>query len=463
MGKLQAGNYILNNLTLISENNFVDITGIFTEINIFESIFSPTISGYIEITDANNIISGLNSLPILGNEGLFIELEVPVHKYIDPKNKNSLDNQKTIDRNKIKYFGRILDIRNRTMLNERSQTYELHFVSEEAILNRNIKISKSYTNKTTEQIIKSIYEDFKTNGTYEFEHTMKPKDFYNFIIPNWNPLYTIDWLASRSISRTYNTPTFFFFQTLYNDGPTEGERAGYTSSRYNEEVTSKFWFLSLDDMLAYDAKKTIFFRPGNLPDTSDLQNNSEFSNASNYEVVNSFNTIENNTTGLYNSTLIYHNITNKEWDKIEFNYEKSFDKFQHLAKNKIYSGMKNILDKRFDDSSYKQSKIILTSLGTKENNNQLDLISSVKLSRLSSLNYYRIKIEVPGDATLQSGDVIKFDLPSPESGGEKKFDKYYSGNFLITAIRHVINRSSYNMTLECSKESLEKEVIQQNA
>lgn len=463
MGKLQAGNYILNNLTIFSENNFVDISGIFTEINIFESIFSSTISGYIEVIDSNNIISGLNSLPILGNEGILIELDVPIHKYVDPMNRNGLDNQKIIDRNKIKYFGRIIDIRNRTLVNERSQIYEIHFMSEEAVLDRNIKISKSFKNKTTEEIIRNIYEDFKTIGTYEFEQTINSENFYNFVIPNWSPLYTIDWLASRSISKQYNTPTFFFFQTLYNDGPTEGERSSYTTSRYTEETTSKFWFLSLDDMLAYDAKKKIFFRPGNLPEATDLQNNSEFSNASNYEVVNSFNTIENNTTGLYNNTLLCHDITNKEWKKIVFNYDNSFDKFNHLADNKIYSGVKNISNKRFDDSSYRESRIMLTSLGTKENKNQLDKISSPRLSRLSSLNYYRIKLEVPGDATLESGDVIEFDLPSPESSGENKFDKYYRGNFLITAIRHVINRSSYYMTLECSKESLEKEVIQQNA
>jgi hypothetical protein len=455
MGKLQAGNYTLKNLIIFSEKNFLDISPIFSEINIFESIFTATISGYIEVIDANNIISGLNSLPILGNEGILIELEVPVHQYIDPNKKTDIKSLTEIKKNKIKYFGRIVDVRNRTMLNERSQTYEIHFISEESVLDRNIKVSKSYKNKTMNSIIENIYKDFGTTGTYEFEKTHEAP---NVVIPNWSPLYTINWLASRSISYTYNTPGFFFFQTLYNDGPTEGDRARYTSSRYSEEVTSKFWFLSIDDMLAYDARKTIFFRPGNLPDGDDLQNNSEHSNALNYEVVNSFNTIENNTTGLFNNTLITHDITKKEWEKIPFNYDKEFENFYHLSENKIYSGVKNISDKRFDDPSYKESRIMLTSLGTAENPNRLQNISSSKLSRLSSLNYFRIKIVVTGDATLESGDVIKFDLPSPESSGENKFDKYYRGNFLITAIRHVINRSSYNMTLECSKESLESVV-----
>lgn len=450
---IQAGNYSLKNLVLFSETNFLDISPVFSEINIFESIFSPTISGYIVVTDANNIISGQNSLPILGNEGLFLELEVPQHKYYDPESKE----WKQPSNAKIRYFGRIFDIRNRTMLNERSQTYELHFVSEEAVLDRNMRISKSFKDKTIDTIVETILKDFGTGSSYEIEKTT---NITNVVIPNWNPLYTINWLSSRSISSSYNTSTFFFYQTLYNDGEIPEERRSYNRINYSTEFTSKFWFISLDDMLAYDPKKTIFFRPGNIPDTinNDSINNSEYSNAFNYSIVNSFNTIENNATGLFNNTLITHDITTKTWKKIPFNYEKEYDKFQHLGLSKIYSGMKNISNKRFDDQTYRESKILMNSLGTYENPNHLDRISSSRMSRLSSLAYFRIKIVVPGDGSLESGDVIHFNLPSPESAGENKFDKYYNGKYLITAIRHVITRQSYNMTIECSKESLEKDI-----
>ncbi len=460
----KSSNYKLNNLLLLSETGNLDIRNIFTDINIFESIFTPTISGYIEIVDATNIISGTKSLPLLGNEQIYIDLEVPQHKYYgqsDPIKNSQTSSNDWIDNKKyINFVGRVIDIRNRAMIRERSQIYEIHFVSEEAVLDKNMKISKSYKNKTIDYIVESIVKDFGTNATYEIEKT---SGVTNVVIPNWNPIQTINWLASRSISMTYNTPTYFFFQTLYNDGPTSSDRISYNRSKFNKDFTSKFWFLSLDDMLAYDARKTIFYRPGNLPEQlpnfiSPALANYAYSNSSNYEITNAFNTLLNNSNGLYNSTLITHNITYKEWKKIPYNYKDQFDKFNHLANNQIYSGVQDVKGRRFDDQEYKESKVIFSTTGTKENPNHLEKISSPRLSRLASLSYFRIRLELPGDCTLESGDIVSFEMPSPEAGGEDKFDKYYRGNFLITAIRHSINRNRYNITMECSKESLEEKV-----
>lgn len=446
MAKIQGGNYQIESLKIYSENNILDISPIFVNINIFESIYSPTISGYVTVLDAENIVSGVNSLPILGNEIIEIFLRVEPHNYGTNKEQNRT----------IKYYGRIIDIRNRTILRERSQSYEIHFVSQEAVLDRNIKISKSFKDKTIDSIVHSLFKDLSSEDTYEFEKTT---GITNVVIPNWSPLYAINWLASRSISSEYNTPTFFFFQTLYNDGPTESTRNSYTKNEFRNSTSSKFWFLSLDDILAYPPRKEIYFLPANtLEGLIDDTLRYEYANASSYEIVNSFNTIENNATGLFNNTLITHNITNKEWKKIPFNYDKEFNKFQHLTNNKIYSGRIDKNNKKFDDKNYKESKIMMASLGTNENPNYLDQISSARISRLSSLNYFRIRIVLTGDATLESGDIVKFNMPSPESGGENKFDKYYDGNFLITSIRHTIDRTSYNITIECSKESLKESV-----
>ena len=449
---IQAGNYSIKQLVIIGEKTYVNLSAVFTEINIFESIYSASLTGWVTVDDANNLISGSNPLPIMGNEAIVIEVSVGDHAAQQAITKKDKAVKPTIKN--IIFVGRVVDIKNRTMINERSQSYEIHFVSEEFVLDRNIRISKSFTDHNVDYIVEKVFSEFGLPDTYEFEKTVRNA---NVVIPNWTPLKTINWLASRAISAEYNTPTFFFFQTLYNDGPTSGDRSSYTKSRYTEITSNKFWFLSLDDMLAYDARKKIYFRPGNVGiDTAELDY--QYANAYNYEVVNSFNTLTNNVNGLYNSTLISHDITTKTWKKTVFNYDDSFDKFYHLEEFKMFPGLKDSKGNRFNSKNYKESLIIYNPTGTFENPNFTENISSIRSHRLASLDLFRVRITLPGDCTIESGDIVYFDLPSPETGGENKMDTYYRGNLLITHIRHTITKIQYSITLECCKETIAAEV-----
>lgn len=447
----QAGNYSIKQLTIIGERTSVNLSAMFTEINIFESIYSASLTGWVTVNDALNLISGSDPLPVMGNETIIIEVSVGEHV-----SQQSIVLKKTVAP-KIKtivFVGRVIDVKNRTMINERAQSYEIHFVTEEFVLDRNIRISQSFINLPIHEIVEKVFSQFGIPDTYEFEKTV---GITNVVIPNWTPLKTINWLASRAISETYNTPTFFFFQTLYNDGPTSGDRSSYTKSRYYKDTSNKFWLLSLDDLLAYDARKKIYFRPGNISiDTPELAY--EYANAYNYEVVNSFNTLTNNVNGLYNSTLISHDITTKTWKKTVFNYDDSFDKLYHLETNKIFPGVTDSKKNRFNSKNYKESLIIYNPTGTLENPNFTENISSIRSHRLASLDLFRVRITLPGDCTLESGDVVYFELPSPEPRGENKMDTYYTGNLLITHIRHTITKVDYRITLECCKETIAAEV-----
>ena len=102
--KIQPGTYSIKSLVVISEETAqsVDFSNIFTQIDIFESIYFPVITGFVTVTDANNLISGQNSLPIMGNEIIYIELELPTFKlYVDGKWDNEEQD------NNVKFIGRV--------------------------------------------------------------------------------------------------------------------------------------------------------------------------------------------------------------------------------------------------------------------------------------------------------------------------------------------------------------------
>jgi hypothetical protein len=76
-----------------------------------------------------------------------------------------------------------------------------------------------------------------------------------------------------------------------------------------------------------------------------------------------------------------------------------------------------------------------------------------RTAQLSLTNYIRIKISVPGDPALTVGQTLNFSLLSltPES---KTADAYYSGKYLITAVRHMITMNEYKTVLELAKDSV---------
>ena len=68
------------------------------------------------------------------------------------------------------------------------------------------------------------------------------------------------------------------------------------------------------------------------------------------------------------------------------------------------------------------------------------------------VNYTRLKISLPGDSNLTIGMVIDFSLLSINPT-MKKPDAFYSGRYLISAVRHMITVSEFKTILEIVKDS----------
>ena len=66
-----------------------------------------------------------------------------------------------------------------------------------------------------------------------------------------------------------------------------------------------------------------------------------------------------------------------------------------------------------------------------------------------------MKIVVPGDSGLTVGRTIIFNIYSLQNDETRKLDEYYSGKYLVTAIRHVIQTNgAYQSIVELAKESV---------
>jgi hypothetical protein len=65
---------VLTASLISSTGSTVDITTMMLELNIFEDMFSNTMTGFVTIQDSLDLI---NNIPLIGQEQLIIELQTP--------------------------------------------------------------------------------------------------------------------------------------------------------------------------------------------------------------------------------------------------------------------------------------------------------------------------------------------------------------------------------------------------
>jgi hypothetical protein len=80
-----------------------------------------------------------------------------------------------------------------------------------------------------------------------------------------------------------------------------------------------------------------------------------------------------------------------------------------------------------------------------------------RTAQISLANYTVLKIKIPGDPGITVGRTIQFNLltlkPTTET---KNLDEFYSGKYLVTAVRHIIQPTAFQTVLEIAKDSTPK-------
>jgi len=66
-----------------------------------------------------------------------------------------------------------------------------------------------------------------------------------------------------------------------------------------------------------------------------------------------------------------------------------------------------------------------------------------------------LKLIIKGQSYIQAGDLITFSLADVNSANtDNPNDPRFSGNYVITEIRHHVVKDQYRMILECAKDSV---------
>lgn len=409
-----AGDVELEKAKVISSSGFFqDITNQIIGIQIFEDLLSPFITGTLVVKDSFDLI---NLFPFVGEEYIELKISTPTLK------NGNLD---------AKFY--IYKMTDRNMVGDRSVVYQLHFISQDALLDLNKSISKTFSGKVSD-IVKTIFED-KTVGLqlssnkYKIEETTTSLKYTsNFWSPVKNILYLVD-----GANNVDGSPSYVFFEN----------RDGYNfvslSYLYKQPVVQEFVYdnYSRDDRALSGSVKNL---------------EEDYKRILNIKIPTGIDYMERVTSGIYGSRMYTHDILSKKISSKNFDMLESFKQKPHLnefptaSKKVIYRyGAKTMFAPKYYNNFSNFGDVTNTSF------------IQERISLLKQAESTKVEITVPGrwDYTVGRKVDLKLNKVEPISKNDKKtLDNMFSGNYLISAINHFITRENHECTLELIKDSL---------
>ena len=380
-GDFEVQSIFLTSPSFKDPEKIVDLSSVWTEINLFEDIYSPAISGDVTLVSSGGFVEGI---PIIGEETLEIHMSVagaktPPMPYPGP---HSADEPVTKSVNPL-IKGKYRIYKNDppqplSKLGENTFSYKFYFVSEEMITNMKIKVQKAYPTTmsfgaaypqmsspsssdeiTIDQITRSLFYDCFIGAKKPANQNPTRKNFLvepttgavSYVIPNWTPFQTLNFLAGRAVSANYRSPgsNFVFYETLrgYRFVSIETLQTGGLRGYKFEEDMKKVSFShykrypSESDAIGASPKASfipVYERQYNQPEikhtivystsTQNIRGQAELDRrfiVYNHRLVKSPDSIQNLGVGMYANRMITHDLVKMKVEEWDYHYTEPKD------------------------------------------------------------------------------------------------------------------------------------------
>jgi hypothetical protein len=433
----QPGQIEIDDLLLVSfkTGTAINLIDYLVELVIYESIFTPFLSGEILLSDSRNLIKDQE---LLGDEFLYVNVRT-----------TTFSSDKAIS----KVF-KIYSLDNKNYVKDgSSMIYKLGFSSVETFQDLINPIYKSF-NGTPNDIVQRIYTEYlKTDRNLEIAGKQAPiknsltifgksANSIKFVSPGWSPVKCINWIASKSLPENNKAANFLFWET-----------------------TKGFYFGSIGDIIEKQDDLSIGTYNYSLTllktmDEQGIRDHTYMSVIRSLIVEKSFDQIKNLMEGYTTNRLVNIDVLGKNFENIDYDHGSKFDVYNHLETGKAIP--------MFDQTTvrnpltYTDINFVHKNLHTGYAENfdyKLKDIFGNRRSNMLELENFQMKITIPGRTDIEVGRTINIQLPKDKPGSEikaieYKSDEMYSGNYLITGLSHKINLRTHFITMNVTKDSL---------
>lgn len=420
-GIIYPKDYALINLILLSSTGPIDLKNMMVELSYHEDLFINTTSGYLMITDSMGYIEALH---LTGNEYLRITFGKTTN---DPNPVDKLHRVFSVSRRKLEE-------------NMSTESYCLEFCSEELIISEQYKLCKSYNGGKISDNIQDILNTYLKVPEKNIIVIEESYGVYDFVIPKMKAFAAINWLSTYARPKNDKPGADMF---LYED------KFGYN-------------FRSLQSLMSNPTYRSYSYNPKNT-DPSNL--NVDAYNITTYEILNSYDTLSAINSGVFANQLLSFNILTRERKITNFDYGAYQSQAVTLNPAPITNDATNKFGHKLNDTSEAMMKLVYSNFnqqnvdyiksrpaGSTSNDIFAETYIPHRTAQIPMVNYTRLKISLPGDSNLTIGMVIDFSLLSINPT-VKNPDKFYSGRYLVSAVRHMITITEFKTVLELIKDS----------
>jgi len=432
----QSTQFTIEELILIlPSNQKYDLTGVFTEINLFDNLFTPCVSANILLTDANNLS---NKLKLKGQEKIKIT--------ISKANDRMLRFEKEFV---------IYSLTNKKSINLTSSSYVLNLVSEEFVFSEQQKLSQNFTGLYSEAVTRILNNYLRVpnsspaNGRSGVGVIYPTTTVQDFILPTITPFESLNWISKRALWKNPKgaeySPDFLFYETA---------QQGYN-------------FVPLLFLMDLDPAFQINVKPKNI----DENVAEEFLGARDMKVLSQFSLLDSVRDGVYAGKFIgFDTVTRtQKITTVKNVYESTVtNKRQYSpnlalnAKSKDRKDFTQMTDSRIVSYPFALPRTTVEYI--KENDPEAtSLIDNAELyvfqrkAIFSNLLQRRLQLAMPGNFGLFSGRMINLNVPkfSYNDGSKETLDKTLSGKYIITGTRHVIRYDKHETFIEVCTDRIE--------
>ena len=414
----------------------IDITNLVAQLDIFENLNRPFLTGNLVIVDNIGLMSSVN---FVGTEKINVKLGLSVSQEEEPV---------TINKNFI-----MTTIKNSAKENDKGDTLSIELIEDSGYRNYLENVNRPYSG-TGSQIIANCISEFlgkKLRIINNNESSIKP---FKIIVPNYNPFDVVAWVKSLMV-KEFGFP-YYFYSVIHTDDIIQNDLLTMLRKKVVNEKLPYLYSLA-------------FAEGGNMP----IHEQSHVISSITFNTnVNTLKKVREGNVG--SSTQQLDLIKNSSSREIQH-----FDIYQMFKEIKIagaikstqsylpYDNKNKINDKKLHDyDSRRISELQVSYIYDKNTPNSTDVVpidQQLKAKAIKSwLQENKVTIHVPGRNFLETsvsghttlGDIIAinvFDSKDVEIGGEPEYNKKQSGEYIIQALRHMFVLDKYSVVAECVK------------
>lgn len=450
-GIQNAGDIDIADVTLICANGIqIDLKPFMVEINITEDIFSTSMYGNIAIADSLGIVE---NGPIIGEEYIRIDVGTP-----------------GLDARITKTF-RVFNISDRNVvLDDKSQVFIMHFCSPEVFVDTMSKIYKSFSGRV-DDVAANIYDNYlnvarniivnpQTGQFVESDDSTtltvlnETDNNIKFTCPGWGAMKTLSWLASKSIAKNTKASDGLFYES--SQGFYWGSVGTIIQAwKAAQKVAGEFYYSPSNLRINETGTVAVSGVQYSVPNLT-----REYKIVENFTILDSFNTLKSNNTGYYANQILTVDMVHKSYKYNNFDYVQDFANYPHMDSYAPFTTNQFRNPNMVTSVEYQHPQIYDGVAG-----NISDRVSAIKQNRMSilaGLSNIRIEGTVAGRTDFEVGSVIYFAMPKmgPKDASDKteQYDRYMSGLYLVSCIRHKITNLKHVMICEMVKDSFDNAI-----